>query len=252
MLKNLFKRKEKTIVFIDFEHWYYSCKNLFQVIPSLDNWLKSVPDRDKIAEIHVFGNFEHSEIGTCLNDLRKITPNIIETGTNFFMRKKDMSDFVMLDSIYQTAAERNEFSTYILITGDAHFRSVVRYLIEKKQKQVIVYGVAGAFSKELKSAASDSFELPLDDERYLSYCKMIISNMAYVSDKESIIPTFMTTAESVAKYNRVPKDRIIDAMRRMIDDGYLYQRERYISFNHKTRVVAVRWEKVRANGLWEE
>ena len=58
--------------------------------------------------------------------------------------KKDMTDFIMLDYIYQTAALRPEIGVYILFTGDAHFQSVTKYLAQRLGKEVVIYGVTEA------------------------------------------------------------------------------------------------------------
>ena len=46
LFKNLFLHKDvepvldykKAIVFVDYEHWYYSCRNLFHIAPDPISW----------------------------------------------------------------------------------------------------------------------------------------------------------------------------------------------------------------------
>ena len=79
-------------------------------------------------------------IADSLNSVRAMTNTVISTQQSSPHHKKDMTDFIMLDYIYQVSAERSDVGTYILFTGDGHFQSVVKYLTQKMGKRVIVYG----------------------------------------------------------------------------------------------------------------
>ena len=89
-----------------------------------------------IEDIMVFGDFSSPVIAEDLGKLRSITNTIIETGNTFNRRKKDMTDFIMLDYIYQYADQNKRTGTYIIFTGDGHFQSVTKYLSQKKKKHI--------------------------------------------------------------------------------------------------------------------
>ena len=64
--------------------------------------------------------------------------------------------------IYQYADQNKKTGTYIIFTGDGHFQSVTKYLLQKKH--VIIYGVTDSISRQLRDAASEVRELPTDSE----------------------------------------------------------------------------------------
>lgn len=161
-----------------------------------------------------------------------------------------MTDFIMLDRLYQTAAEDTGPDTYILFTGDGHFQPVTRYLTQKKKKQVIVYGVQNAFSAQLKAAATQYIEYPYPAELTRRYYHMILQNFDYISGK-NINPTFLKTVEAVADHNQIPQDAIRAALQEMLDKGYVYQKEVPIAFNRKIKIVCANWEQLIKDGLWD-
>lgn len=88
--------------------------------------------------------------------------------------KKDFTDFIMLDKIYQTAYSDKDIDTYIIFTGDSHFTSVVLFLKNVCRKKVVVYGVKNAFSGQLMTAASKSRVIEPDELSPL--CRAIVEN----------------------------------------------------------------------------
>lgn len=244
------KKKPKAMVFVDYEYWFYSYKTRFGIRPDPAQWRRSLEEEYRISDIMVFADFSSPGLGDERNKLREITNTIIETGTDTQRRKKDMTDFVMLDYIYQFADSNRRVGTYILFTGDGHFQSVVKYLVQKKRKKVTVYGVEDSFSRRLISSASKTVTLPFEDEVYKNYRRMIIENMAYVASKPNIIPTYTTTAEAVSKKYGVPVEGIKAAISKMSEEGYLERRSRKVDFNRTVKIIAPVWEKLIADGLW--
>lgn len=250
MLKGLSRRKPKAMVFVDYEYWFYSYKTRFGLQPDPFAWRGEIEKQYSIVDIMVFADFSSPGLSTELGKLREVTNAIIETGTESNRRKKDMTDFVMLDYIYQMADSHKKIETYILFTGDGHFQSVIKYLIHKKKKRVVVYGVNDSFSKRLQTVASESIVIPFDDELYKIYRKMIIENMAYIADKPKIIPTFNGTAEAVASRNEVPLEQITATLARMIDEGLLVRKEQRVEFTKRVKVLAADWSLLIQQGLW--
>lgn len=254
LISKLFKSRKHsdTIVFVDYEYWFYSYRSIYGIKPSPLLWRHEIEKKYKISDIMVFGDFSHDLINQELCKIREITNTIIETQNTDARRKKDMTDFIMLDYIYQLAADRPEINTYILFTGDGHFHSVAKYLINKLKKQVIVYGVKGSISKSLKSAVSEVYELPGENELNMRYYRMILENFSYLNKRSNIIPTIKTTVSTVARYNNVSENDVHKALKKMLSEGYIYQQEIRIGNNPKVKIVAADWNMLKKNGLWRE
>ena len=54
---------------------------------------------------------------------------------------KDMTDFVLLDEIYQSIDREKRVKNYILFTGDGHFQSVARYLKDHSASPETIFAV---------------------------------------------------------------------------------------------------------------
>ncbi len=245
------RSKKKTMVFVDYEYWFYSCKTRFSMKPDPITWRDELVSVYDIADIMVFGDFTSPEMSAELSKLREITSTIIETGNTLGSHKKDMTDFVMLDYIYQCAATRHDIGRYIIFTGDGHFQSVVRYLIQKKRREVIVYGIRDSFSRQLQIAASSTVELSVDSA-YRSCSQMIIRNLAHAGSDQSIIPTFNGTVEAVSRANDIPPERVRAALIKLINQGYVVHKTHEFEKGKTVKTVAADWELLAADGMLDE
>lgn len=244
---NVFKTVKKAIAFIDYEYCFYSYMDTHKIKPCPVIWKKKMEEKYELSDIMVFGDFTQKEISEELRKLRSITNTIIETSNVFLERKKDMTDFIMLDYIYQSVESRKDVDTYILFTGDGHFQSVVKYLRQKK-KTVIVCGIRETMSNQLRSVASEIADLPIEEERYVNYYKLIASNMNYVEQFPKIVPTFMRTVENVARKNNLPEELVADVLRRMIQKGYITKKVKRMS-NGDVRYLEACWDKMIEDGI---
>ena len=245
-----FKRaKKKAMVFVDYESWFYSYRTLFNLYPDPRAFRAKLEEKYEIVDIMVFGDFSSAVMADELVRVRSITNTIIETGNTFNRRKKDMTDFIMLDYIYQYADQNKRTGTYIIFTGDGHFQSVTKYLSQKKKKHVIIYGVTDSISRQLRDAASEVRELPTDSELMNRNYSLIIKNMDYVYKNPRIIPTFMGTAEAVAKRNNINIEEIKCALSEMLDKGYLTKGFKRVGYS-SVKVLYAEWDKLQADGLW--
>ncbi|MBR6006868.1 MAG: NYN domain-containing protein [Clostridia bacterium] len=251
---NIFRtrnNKKKALVFVDYEYWFYSYKNKYGIRPNVTAWRQDLEKRFQIIDIMIFADFSSPSIGEELINLRNITNTIIETGTATQVRKKDMTDFVMLDYIYQSVTDRTDVGTYVIFTGDGHFQSVVKYLGQKCNKNVIIYGVESTFSSRLKAVAQSVELLPTKQELEDCYSKMILKNFARLHNKPGAMPTFWGTVESVAKHNAVSEDAIKAAMLRLIANDYVVQRELNLKNQKQVRIVVPDWDKLRRDGVYD-
>lgn len=244
-------RKPKAVAFVDYEHWYISLDKLHAIKPDLRTWRDSLEKDFDIEEIYVFGDFSNQSLQNEVAKIREITNFIIETGNTSPFYKKDFTDFIMLDRIYQTALNRQDIDVYIIFSGDGHFSSVVRFLTSKQKKNVGIYGVRDAVSNQLKNSATWVKEIPSENEKLRGYYFPILSNLKYLEEEKKLqYPTFKATAETVSSYYKLNYDGVKSALKEMIHFGYIIQKEKKL--NDKTiNILAVNWEKAVRDGIWK-
>lgn len=241
--------KKRAIVFVDYEYWFISYKNLYKIKPDLKGWYEGLSRQYEQLDIYFFADFT-GNLKNELPEIRKITNHIVETRNKNERLKKDMTDFVMLDYIYQMGTEKRIPETIVIVSGDGHFQSVVRYLVTKLKKTVIVYGVMHSFSQQLKEAATEIVELPSSKEQMGRYMQMVIHNMAYVVEHPKIIATFTGTEKAVARKNQVPEEKIRATLNIMLEKNYLYKHKQYVDFNKQIPVLAANWDLLIKEGLY--
>ena len=127
--------KPTAAMFVDFEHWCYSLDRIYGMRPKVKEQYDEIAERFDIKKIFFFGDFSNPKLQSEISGIREITDSIIDTQNPSPVIKKDFTDFIMLDYIYQEVDDNPNISTYILFTGDGHFSSVVRYLQLKKKKR---------------------------------------------------------------------------------------------------------------------
>lgn len=249
---SIFKKNSKAMVFVDYEYWFYSYRNQFHIWPDPKRFHEMLASEFDIADIMIFGDFSSPIISPELGKLRNITNTIIETGNTYQRHKKDMTDFVMLDYIYRCEDDHKSIGTYIIFSGDGHFQSVVKHLVQHKKKKVIVYGIKETVSKQLQAVASEVRLLPADEEIRRQLYRQIAANMAYVQDAPTIIPSFNGTVDAVVNRNYVDRNAVRIALSEMLEQGYLYQRERTMPINRTIKVMMADWDKLDADGIWKK
>ena len=258
MLKDFFKvfkrsrktKKPKAIAFVDFENWFLSLKKFYNLKPDVMKWRRQLEEKYELQDVYVFGNFIDNEMREELPKIRCVTNSIIETQQGTENYEKDMTDFVMLDYIYEYVNEHTDVDTYIIFTGDAHFQSVIKYLRQKHGKTVIVYGIKKTFSNQLKLIASEAIELPASDQILEGLYPLIVKNMDYVSGKFNIIPTFSSTARTLAKQYGVAEELVKAALVDMLDKGLLSKKQQRVAFNQFIPVLSANWDALVEAGLW--
>lgn len=243
------KFKPKAVVFVDYEHWYYSYRSKWGFKPNVSAWRKELECKYRIVHMEVFADFSSPSISEEKAYLETIADRVYDTRDAHTHRNKDTTDFIMLDHIYRSAVKYKNIPNYILFTGEGNFRSVMKFLAERRKK-VISYGVNGSHSGMLREVAAESVLLPSEDEIYLHYRDYIIDNLAYCVDTGKIISTFSGTVEAVAKKHHLEGYPVKQVLCRLLEEGYLYQRDHYYGINKKTRMLAADWDRLIAEGLF--
>lgn len=164
---NLFSKKDHklnnkptAIVFVDYEHWYISMEKFFGEKPNIRQWRNELSERYNVTDIMFFADFSNPSLRAEIQKIREVTSYIIETQTASQYHKKDYTDFIMLDHIYQRAMTSDGTDVFVIFSGDGHFSSVISFLVNRCGKTVCVYGIKDALSMQLRNTANITVEWP--------------------------------------------------------------------------------------------
>lgn len=250
--------KPKAVAFIDFEHWYISLDRIHSKRPDLKAWRDLLSHTYNVREVYVFADFSNQALRAEIPKIREVTNYIIETQNASAHVKKDYTDFIMLDHIYQKALSSHDIHAFIIFSGDGHFSSVASFLKNQCGKTVGVYGIKNAVSAQLKNTASWCVELPEEQKETANkkYYDMILKNLKYLEmnnrGKKKLYPTFWGTVEAVSSYYNINKDMVTKALRELIDRNYIYQTEEKIDAKKSIKVLNVDWKLSVREGIYVE
>ena len=251
-IKALFRKKKQTAaVFVDFEHWSYSLNRLYGLKPRIEDFGEELTKQYDVKRIFFFGDFSEGRLSSSVEEIRRITNNIIETKNPSVHPSKDFTDFILLDYIYRDVDEYPKTDVYILFSGDGHFSSVAAYLKNKKKKKVVVYGIRKAISNALRSVSDECIELPTSDQEFERYFKMLLSNMDYLDRQNRIMyPTFRTTVQNVARRNNVEERYITAALEELIHKEIIRQEIVNGGFQKQIKILKTNWDAAERDGYW--
>jgi hypothetical protein len=222
--------KVRTTVFVDYEAWFYGCRNQYQTEPDVAGWFNHVKDKGQIDDVLFFADFSHESIKNHIVKLRNISNSIIDCSKG--EKTKDYTDFIMLDNIYQHLIKRQETQHFILFTGDSHFQSIVAFLRNFNDKKVGIYSVDGSLSPLLAEAANWYCRLIPSSGRSEAIKRAIIKNLSWVNEKVEVIATFTKTVSVVSRNNPEFSEHDITAvLSGMISKGEIRQEEAVIPFS---------------------
>ena len=242
--------KQKAVAFVDFEHWYISMEKLYGRKPDIKGWYNMMETHYKVDEIYFFADFSNSSIRAEIPRIREITNYVIETQNTSAHYKKDFTDFIMLDHIYQKAMTANDTDVFIIFSGDGHFSSVVSFLSNRLKKTVGIYGIRGAVSGILRSTATWLVELPVEDQTKRLCYKTILSNLKSLEDThgEKARPGFRKTVGAAVAASGIDEETMAEVLREMIEKGYIIQTSKKVN-KKSIKVLNVDWKKVRKDSI---
>ncbi len=246
--------KKRAMVYVDFEHWYISLEKLFGEKPDLKAFRRELDEKYEIVDIAFFGDFSNPSLRGEIHNIRMVSNTIIETQNSSPDFEKDFTDFILLDHIYQSAlaSDSNKIDAYVIFTGDGHFSSVVSFLVNKCRKEVGIYAVKNAVSAQLSGCATYTRLVPDEKQKDYKYERMVLKNLKVLYDKnrgKKVYPTFFATVEATAKYNKVKREKVEDALRGLIRDGYVFQTKETIKNKDVVKVIRVNWKAVTRDGI---
>ncbi len=235
----------RAVAFVDYEHWYISLKNNFGMKPNIKGWFEDLKSRVTLTEAIFFADFSHKSLADEIKRIRLYSNTIIDTrnvGTNI---KKDFTDFIILDHIYQKALSSNDVDVFILFSGDGHFSSVVSFLKNFRGKEVGVYGIKDSFSRQLKETANWFVSLPTESDQYGMCANLIFDALkeAQISNTK-VLPTYKNITEKILSTKRVNPQRLDSVLKRLIADGVITERKVSLSKKDGNKpCLFVDWEK---------
>lgn len=251
----LFKKhgaeNKRAVIFVDYENWFILFDKFYHKKPDVKAFRDELSHTYDIVDISFFADFSHPSLRAEISRIRAVTGSIIETQNSSGHYKKDFTDFIMLDHIYQEALMRSNVDTFIIFSGDGHFSSVISFLKTKCRKEVGIYGVKGAVSATLRDAADWAIEISGEDQAFLERAGMILTNLKALQSergKKKARITFWPTAEAVARTYGVDKNEIADALRKLLDKGYMNQRYTRVGTKN-VKVIDIDWDKCKKDGL---
>ena len=242
----LFKKNDKqtAVAFADYEHWFYSYTNKFNMSPNVDEWYNEICSEYKLENLYFYGDFNNRVIGPELEKLSKYTRNVIHTASMKDGVDKDFTDFIILDAIYREAAKKKSPDVFIIFTGDGHFDLAVKYLRELNKK-VIIYAVKFALSNKLKSSANSYVEMPRQTQEQQFYINLIIDSLKRLKNMDKVA-TYWKTVNSVAEYNKISPERIQMTLDGLLNQKYLYEEESEFR-GRKQRILKADWKRIEEN-----
>ena len=244
------ENKPKAVAFVDYDYWFFSSVSRWGIRPNVSAWRKELEKRFRLTKVVFFADFSVERIRDEIDYLESLADEVIDIQNVKARKNKDITDFLMLDRLYQTAHTEKRILNYVLFTGDSLFRSAVSFLAKNLKKRVVCYGVNGSFSSALRDAASEVIELPTEEEVYLQYREYIIENLAYCVDHSWIVPTFSSTVDAVCKKRNLQIRPVKAVLARMLEEGYLYQRSHSFGVNRRTKVICADWDRLISEGLF--
>ena len=234
-------RKQTAVAFVDYEHWFYSYTNKFNMVPNVQEWYDEICSEYKLKKLYFYGDFNNRIIEPELDKLGKYTKDVVHTASTKDGVDKDFTDFIILDAIYREAAKKNSPDVFIIFTGDGHFNLAVQYLRELNKK-VIIYAVRYALSNKLKSSANSYVEMPRQVQEQQYYIDLILDSLRRLKNKNKVA-TYWKTVVSVAEYNKISQERIQTTLDGLLNQKYLYEEES-VYRGHKQRVLKADWKRI--------
>lgn len=236
----------KTVVFVDFEHWYIALHKIHNRRPNIQAWFNDLRTRGRLLDVLFFGDFsEGSGMREELDNIRRFSNHIVETTNTSPHAKASFTDFIMLDNIYQKIISSPEIEQVILFTGDGDFCSVASYLRNFCGKIVGIYGVDNAISSQLESISDWCIRLPFSNEPHQACRTAILKNLRY-AESHTKAPTFRATVRLVAEHYNLPEDAVEAELRLMMEEGLIYtlpERSRR-DYTVMLNVLHVKWDLV--------
>lgn len=218
-------------------------------MPNIKDWFDELNKQYNLVDVSFFADFSHKSLADEIRRIRLFSNKIIDT-RNPYGVKKDYTDFIILDNIYQKALSSEDINVFILFSGDGHFSSVTSFLKNFYHKEVVIYGIKNSFSKSLQETANRCITLPTEQDLHGSFYRLIFDYL-----RESPSPTFNDAINYVKdKSSFASKQQITASLNKLIENDYISERK--LNMRGKRGVkkqlnLFVDWDKVQKSGIIE-
>ena len=242
----------KAVAFVDYEHWFISMEKLHNQKPDIQSWFDDLKKRCNIVEVVFFGNFsKFKDKETETKRIRAFTNKIIDTYNPDLRYKKDYTDFIILDNIYQKAFQEDSADLFIIFSGDGHFSSAAAFIKNFCNKQVGIYGVAGGISKNLINSSDWCVEVPLQKDETTVIHNAIFTYLKESEKDKQYFPTFHRTVELIAQSEQLEQEKVSDILSDLIKEKLITQEMERTSRNRPIRILKTNWKAVSKSGVWK-
>lgn len=192
-------------LFIDLENIRYSFLNVYQIEPNISTFIDKARAHGRVSVAMAYADFnEHPQWVRRGLDVAGITAR--DVPVRRFVRDgqervKSSADLHMLMDIMETALDRPQVSTYVLMTGDSDYIRVITWIKNRFDKRVVIAGVPGTVSGDLVAAAGEADHLdaghPVDGEALLGPVEAIALMI-----KRCLPPTGFWTIKLIDQWSR--------------------------------------------------
>lgn len=239
-------KKLSTAVFVDYENFYIT-KQVLKSSTDIDDILQEIKKDSAILHLAIYADFNKNVPQAEKIRLDSKYPNKVRECSSYSAyQEKDLTDFYLLDDIYQTLITNPTIEQFILITGDGHFHSVVVHLRLHHDKKVGVIAFKGSLSARLRDNADWFRELEPNYDFDFSY----VLNTLYFNEKNQYHSFFKSVVDNCSQFNKVDPSLIKASLEYLIANEYVLPK--IIETDHgERRVLTVDWEKVESNNIWK-
>ncbi len=192
-------------LFIDLENIRYSYLNVYQIEPNISAFIEKARKYGRVSVAMAYADFnEHPQwvrrgldvVGITARDVP--VRRFIRDGQE---RLKSSADLHMLMDIMETALDRPQVGTYVLMTGDSDYIRVITWIKNRFDKRVIISGVPGTISSDLVSAAGEADHLEAGSGVTTDALFGSIEAIA-IMVKRSVPPTGFWTIKLIDQWSR--------------------------------------------------
>jgi hypothetical protein len=243
--------KEKRIVaFVDYESWFYALENLHKQKPDIASWFAELSRRGRVIDVIFFGDFSNPALKDEIGRIRPYSNKIIETRNPNPKFKKDYTDFIMLDNIYQRAlSSSSDIDIFVLFSGDGHFSSVASFLKNYGNIEVGIFGVSGAFSSLLKNSCDWWVEVPSKASRKNYVYELLFDALREAEKNRSNLIHLAQIVDNVAKKHKLSAKEVMTCLQELIEKGLVSKQELIVNKNEQVAVLRAVWDQIKAAGF---
>ena len=238
------KVRPRALAFVDYENWYITLDNSYKMRPNVRKWYDALHELYDVVDVSFFADFSNPALRAEISKIREVSNTIIETQNSRSHIKKDFTDFIMLDHIYQKALTTRDIDVFILFTGDGHFASVANFLRTKCRKKVVVFGPDEATSTQLKNCADQFVAVPSAVEVREHRKKLIVAHIEQIqAQKENQRIVFGNTVKQIAQKYEIDQTLVTLLVKELIEEGVLNATKRYFGSGKFAKLLSVDKEK---------